>query len=420
LALAPLTAPRLLNILVVNLGSSSLKCAFFRLPQADLPEEPLEPEWKASVGWGDLPGTASARIARESGESLERALPLREPIAALEAVLPHLWSGPAQAVDSPADVDGVGHRVVHGGDRLRESTRITPDVRRLLADLADLAPAHNASQVQGIDTAVRLLGPGVPQFAVLDTAFHSTLPAAAFAYPLPHEWLERGIRRYGFHGISHKYASERTARLLGKPLESLRIVTCHLGSGCSLAAVADGKSLDTTMGFTPMEGLMMATRSGSVDAGILLHTLRHGVSAEALDDILNRRSGLKGLSGLSGDMRLVLAAREKGDTRAALAFEVYVHRLRGGIGSMVASLGGADVLTFTGGVGENAAPVRAAACDALECFGLRLDEGLNAAVEAGDRDIATADSRARILVVHAREEWAIASEAHRLLRPRAS
>jgi acetate kinase len=236
----------------------------------------------------------------------------------------------------------------------------------------------------------RLLGADVPQVAVFDTAFHADLPAAAYAYAGPHEWLGAGLRRFGFHGINHEYVAEQAASMLGRDLADLRLITCHLGSGCSLAAVAGGRSVDTTMGFTPMEGLVMATRSGSVDPGLLLHLLRAGADADSLDDLLNKRSGLAGLAGGSGDMRELLDARRQGDARACLAFDVYVHRLRREIGAMLGALGGADAVVFTGGVGENAAVVRTEAMAPFAFLG------------------------ARVLVVPAGEERAIAHSAARL------
>jgi len=404
-----------MNVLVLNSGSSTLKCALFRLPDGSLRSKAETPLWRARVAFDELPGTARAEVEREDQEAIELSFPLRDPGEILEAILPHLWSGQAKALPGPGSIDSVGHRIVHGGDRLSESTKITPEVRRTLEELGELAPLHNAVEVSGIDAVSRLLGPRVPQVAVFDTAFHRTLPPPAFAYPLPHDWLTRGLRRFGFHGISHQYLSRRAAFLLGRSGDSLRLVTCHLGSGCSLAAIAGGRSVDTTMGFTPIEGLMMATRSGSVDPGLLLHVLRRGeVSLAELDLVLNRRSGLLGLSGLSGDMREVLLAIERGDERARLAFEVYVHRIRGGIGALMASLGGLDALVFSGGVGENAPKVREAVCAPLACFGLILDGKKNGSPRE-DEDVATATSGARILVVRTEEEWEIASECHRLL-----
>jgi acetate kinase len=260
----------------------------------------------------------------------------------------------------------------------------------------------------------RILGPDAVQVAVFDTAFHASLPPPAYVYPGPYEWLGEGIRRYGFHGISHQYTSRRAAAILGKDLASLRMITCHLGNGCSLAAIRDGISIDTTMGFTPLEGLMMGTRSGTIDPGIIIHLVRHrGYRAEALDRVLNKESGLRGVSGISGDMRTVLAAVDRGDARAQLAFDVYVHRLRSEIGAMLASLGGLDALVFAAGVGENSPQVRAQAVAGFAFLGAKLDEAKNAQ-SPPDADIAAPDSAVRVLVVHTQEEWEIARESFRV------
>jgi acetate kinase len=262
--------------------------------------------------------------------------------------------------------------------------------------------------------ACRRLIPHAQQVAVFDTAFHHTLPPAACVYPGPYAWFEHGIRRYGFHGISHESAAHRAATLLQRPLPDLRLITCHLGNGCSLAAVSGGVSVDTTMGFTPLEGLMMGNRSGSVDPGILVYLLRHGsVSADELDVTLNRRSGLLGVSGVSEDMREVLKAADAGNTRASLALDIYVHRLRQAIAAMAASLAGVDAIVFTGGVGENAPVIRSRAGAGLGFLGVRLDEPANRA-NGLDGNIAAPDSAVAVLIVAAQEDWAIAAAAWRL------
>jgi acetate kinase len=309
-------------------------------------------------------------------------------------------------------VDVVGHRIVHGG-KFRESTVLTSEVRAAIAQRAEMAPTHNRLELAAIDTVNRVLGTHVTQVAVFDTAFHSTLPPAAYVYAASYAWLDQRIRRYGFHGISHQYAARRAAELLGS--KSPRLITCHLGNGASLAAVRDGRSIDTTMGFTPLEGLMMGSRSGSLDPGILIHLMRQGKTADQLDDLLNRQSGLLGISGISGDMREILAAAESGHERARLAFDIYTHRLVREIGGMLAVLGSLDALVFTGGVGENCPPLREAAARQLAFLGLRLDPAKNAAPEP-DMDVAAADSAVHLLVIHAEEEWEIARECYRLAR----
>jgi acetate kinase len=264
----------------------------------------------------------------------------------------------------------------------------------------------------------------VPQIAVFDTGFHRTMPLSAKTYPGPYEWFEQGIRRYGFHGINHQYCAQRAAQLLGKNLNSLKLVTCHLGNGCSLAAIREGRSVDTTMGFTPLEGLMMGTRSGSVDPGILTYLMRQRqLSGQQLDEILNQKSGLLGISGISSDMREILAASKNGNeptkqVRAKLALEIYVHRLRSGIGSMIAVLGGVDAVVFTAGVGENSPEVRAAACDNFAFLGVKLDQAKNAQSALDndrDNDISAPDVSVRVLVIHAQEDWMIARECWNLL-----
>jgi acetate kinase len=330
----------------------------------------------------------------------------------LRPVLESLWTGDLRAVDSPSDVDVVGHRIVHGGPKYRESAPLTTEVRAAIAKEVEFAPSHNRFELEAVQAVDEVIGTGVLQVAGFDTGFHSTLAPAAYVYPGPYQWLEQGVRRYGFHGMSHRYAARRASELSDEPLP--RVITCHLGNGASLAAIRDGKSVDTTMGFTPLEGVMMGTRSGSLDPGILIYLIRHrGYGAEQLDRILNQESGLLGVSGLSGDMREILRAIDGGNERARLAFDVYVHRLVRELGGMLAVLGGLDALAFTGGVGENCAPLRARVSEHLEFLGLRLDPAKNAN-PANDADVASADSRVPVLVIHAQEEWEIARDCYQL------
>jgi acetate kinase len=313
------------------------------------------------------------------------------------------------------EVTAVGVRVVHGGAEFRHTVLIDQQVEDRLAEVADLAPLHDPPALEAV-RAVRRACPDLPVVACFDTSFFATLPAAAATYALPWAWIERwALRRFGFHGLSHAYAGRRAAELLGRPPADLRVVTCHLGAGASLAAVAGGAAVDTTMGFTPLDGLVMATRSGSVDPGLLLWVQQHGgVPVDEVGRALLFDSGLAGLSGTSGDMRQVIAAADGGDERAGLALAVYLHRLRSGIASMAAALGGLDAVVFTGGVGQNSPPVRAGACAGLEFLGVTLDAGRNEATDAGDRDVARAGSAVPILVVQAREEQEIAREVRRL------
>jgi acetate kinase len=312
------------------------------------------------------------------------------------------------------DVDVVGHRVVHGGTRFTCATLIDSHVEKALSELADLAPLHQPRSLAGIDAASALL-PDVPQVACFDTAFHATLPEVASTYAIPSEWREGlGVRRYGFHGLSHAYASRRAAELLGRELEEMRIVTCHLGSGASLAAVMQGASVDTTMGFTPLEGLVMATRSGTIDPGIVTWLIEHAhMSVEDLAQDLEHSSGLLAVAG-TADMRQVESRAASGDSDSRLALGLYVHRLRSEIASMASSMNGIDTLVFTGGVGENSAVVRSEAAAGLSFLGMYLDDRANRSATP-DVDISAPGAELRTLVVEAREDVQIADEVRRLL-----
>ncbi|HEX9620019.1 MAG TPA: acetate/propionate family kinase [Polyangiaceae bacterium] len=307
--------------------------------------------------------------------------------------------------------DVVGHRIVHGGPRFRAAVAIDDSVRGALERLKHLDPEHMAPALAGID-AVRTAFPALPQIAAFDTAFHATLPDAASGYALPFEWTERwDLRRFGFHGLSVAYAVERTSELLGETPRHL--VVCHLGSGCSITAVADGRSVDTTMGFSPLEGLMMATRSGSVDPGLLLYLEEHcGLSTGELREALTHRSGLLGVSGVSNDLRKVLAAAESGSTRARLAYDRFVLSARRALGAMTGALGGVDAVVFTGGIGENSGEIRRDVARALAFAGLELDASLDA--NKSDRVVSAAGSRVRVLVIRSREDLAILKEVLRV------
>jgi acetate kinase len=312
-------------------------------------------------------------------------------------------------------VDAVGHRIVHGGGMFRAPAVIDTAVRERIVALSELAPLHQPRGVAGIDVLAQLL-PGTPAVACFDTAFHTTLPDAAATYALPQEWNQRwGLRRYGFHGLSHSYAARRAADLLGRSATALRIVTCHLGAGASLAAVAGGRSVDTTMGFTPLAGLVMATRTGSLDPGLVLWLQQHaGLEVDQLSHVLEFESGQAGLTGGTGDMRDVLHDVAAGHSRAILAFEVYLHRLRREIAAMTAALGGLDVLVFTGGIGEHSPEVRAAAATGLGYLGVVHEERNRAAVT--DTDISTGQAPVRTLVVTAREDIEIARHTRATLQ----
>jgi acetate kinase len=323
----------------------------------------------------------------------------------------------ATVLDAMPECEAVGHRIVHGGNQFHDAVRVDTAIEAALLSLSSLAPLHQPRAVAGIRIMTQLR-PDLPQVACFDTAFHASMPAAAATYALPKQWREQwGLRRFGFHGLSHAYASRRAAQLVGRTGDGeLRVVTCHLGAGASLCATVGGRSVDTTMGWTPLEGLVMATRSGTIDPGLVLWLLQHGgLAVEEVARALEADSGLAGLSGIAGgDLREVLAARAAGDGAAALAFEVYVHRLRRELGEMIAVLGGVDGLVFTGGVGEHAAVVRADACAVLGFAGIALDPDRNASL-AGEGEISAPSAGARTFVVTAREDLEIARQVRELL-----
>ena len=402
-----------MKVLVLNAGSSSQKCRLYEIDDAgNLPEVAPMPLWEADADWTHHPGTTELKISNDHGAHLSEKLDTDVRTEVLEYILKSLWSGKTQVLSHISDIDMVGHRVVHGGSEFEKSTLVTPEVKNAIARLSVLAPLHNPADLEGIEVVERILS-DVPQVVVFDTAFHRHMPLPAMVYPGPYEWYEEQIYRYGFHGISHQYCSMRAAQILGKDLDLLRIITCHLGNGCSLAAVQNGRSIDTTMGFTPLEGLMMGSRSGSIDPGIILYLLQQKkLTVEQIDETLNKASGLKGILG-TGDMRQVLHSMKEGNPRAKLAFDMFVHRLRYYIGAMLASLGGMDALVFTGGIGENAAQVRKATCEAFAFLGLKLDASKNGQSPA-DQVISTADSEVPVLIIHTQEDWAIARECWKL------
>ena len=400
-----------MKILVLNSGSSSQKSCLYEVNA--LPSgPPPEPVWAGKMEW-ERDDAARVHVRNSSGARIDQQVRIDSRAHATEQLLETLWRGDAHVLSSPSEIDIVGHRIVHGGETFQAPTFLTPEAKRALLKMASFAPLHNRTELEGVDVVETMIG-SVPQIGVFDTAFHSHMPDSAAVYPVPFEWTTKGIRRYGFHGINHEYCAERAAQLLGRNLDSLKLVTCHLGNGCSLAAIQNGRSVDTTMGFTPLEGLMMGTRSGSIDPAIFTFLLRERkFTAEELDKALNADSGLLGVSGLSGDMRKILAARKEGHARATLAFEMFVRSLRFHIGAMTAILGGLDVLVFTGGIGENSPEVRMETRRNLEFFGTRLDGARNAA-SAPDGEISHQDSRVRVLVIQAQEDWAIARECWKL------
>lgn len=391
-----------MNILVLNSGSSSLKYQLFAWPA----EAPVCSGLVERIGAPEATITHKTFAPEPAEQRLTRPLP--DHAAALAEVLRLLQAGP---IRDPAEVAVVGHRVVHGGEAFAATTLITEEVKAEIRRLFALAPLHNPANLQGIEVAERLF-PQARQVAVFDTAFHQTLPDYAYRYALPTAlYEEQRIRKYGFHGTSHQFVAARAAEYLSNP--DARLITIHLGNGCSVAAVRAGRSLDTSMGFGPLAGLVMGTRSGDVDPAVLLHLLAD-YSPAALSTLLNKESGMLGLAG-SSDLRDIGAALAAGDARAELAYALYAYRIRQYIGAYVAVLGGLDAIVFTAGVGENDAEVRARVCQGMEFFGLVLDEARNRERAPGLRDLSGEGARARILVVPTNEELEIARQCAALL-----
>ncbi|QLE43444.1 acetate kinase [Nostoc sp. C052] len=404
-----------MKILVLNAGSSSQKSCLYEIADEALPSQAPQPLWEGKINWIQDRGVAEIEVKTATGGTLQKSISGDSPQAHLTYMLNTLDRDTTKVIDRLSEIDVVGHRIVHGGEDYRDSVVITEDVKKAIAGLSNLAPAHNPVGLEGIEAIEKILG-DVTQVAAFDTGFHGTLPDAAAIYPGPYQWVEQGIRRYGFHGISHQYCSQRAVQILGGDVASERLITCHLGNGCSLAAIKNGRSIDTTMGFTPLEGLMMGSRSGSVDPGILIYLLQYcNYTVEELNHVLNKDSGLKGISGVSSDMREVGEAIAQGNSRAQLAWDIYVHRLRSAIGAMLTSLGGLDALVFTAGVGEHSWQIRQAACEAFGFIGLKIDLEKNQQ-QPVDEDIATPDSAVRVLVIHTQEDWAIAQQCWQLLK----
>ena len=391
-----------MKILVCNAGSSSLKFSLFE----------AEGELLLAEGGIDWTTKPTRLVFRRTGhQEIREELKLEKHADAVARILDDLRAGPSAPLRVLGELQAVGHRVVHGGERYTAAVRITPEVKRAIGELAELAPLHNPASLDGI-TAVEQVLPKVPQVAAFDTAFHATLSEAARTYPVPQKWTrEWGMRRYGFHGLSHSYCAGRAAEMIGR--RDLRLIIAHLGNGASVSAVRNGICVDTSMGFTPLEGLMMGTRSGTVDPGMLVYLLRHKrLDVNELDHALNYESGLLGVSGVSSDMRQVLSELPD-NPDARLAVEVYVHRIRQTVGAMAATLGGVDALVFTAGVGEHAPEIRKRVCENLNYLGLELDRTANETCQP-DADVAMPASAARILVIATREDLTIMRETRKL------
>ena len=409
-----------MNILVLNCGSSSVK---FQLIRTDLEEIAANSDQRLARGNIErIGGEAIVTLQLSGREPTRSTSQLRDTRAAVELIVRWACSEDSaiEHIRSIADIHAVGHRVVHGGERFTHSVVINDDVLRGIEDCIDLAPLHNPTNIKGIMAAREVFGAGLPQVAVFDTAFHQTLPEHAFLYALPYQLYRRHrIRRYGFHGTSHRYVAYRYRQLRKIERDQTNVITMHLGNGCSIAAIRAGDSLDTSMGLTPLEGLVMGTRSGDIDPAIVdFVAAKEGLTAQQVETLLNKQSGLLGISGLTNDMRELLdEAHENNDRRARLAIEIFCYRARKYIGAYLAAMGGADALVFTGGIGENSPEIRGRICSELEWLGLKIDDELNTRHLNGmEGVISDATSRLAIYVIPTDEELLIARDTARAVR----
>jgi acetate kinase len=409
-----------MNILVLNCGSSTVK---FQVIETDAEQLARDEDRRLASGIVERIGSQALITFQATGHAKERhAEPIRDHRAAIDRILRWLVSAASNIdeIGSLADIDAVGHRVVHGGERFLRSVRVDEDVIEGIEDCIELAPLHNPANLKGIRVTAELLGASVPQVAVFDTSFHSTMPEASYLYGIPYQHYRRHkIRRYGFHGTSHRYVAYRYRQLRAIAREKVDIISLHLGNGCSACAIKGGESFDTSMGFTPLPGLLMGTRCGDVDPSVLefLHH-KEGLTFTEIDALLNKQSGLLGVSGLTSDMRELLEEEsDKGDRRARLAIDMFCHRVRHYVGAYFAAMGGADAVVFTGGIGENAAPVRERICRGLERLGLTLEPGRNSgAVGGASGEITRQGSTLAAFVIPTNEELVIARDTLRVLR----
>ncbi len=398
-----------MKILVVNAGSSSLKYQLID----------MDGEKVLAKGNCERIGIDGSKITHKTadGRKYEEEIPMPDHTAAFKCVEKCLTSGEAKAIDSMSEIGAVGHRIVQGGATFDHSVLVNDWVVDEITRLADLAPLHNKAHVQGIQACIDCLGKDVPEVVVFDTSFHQTMPPKAYMFGIPYEYYEKyKIRRYGFHGTSHRYVSGEAIRQLGLP-EKSRIITCHLGNGSSLAAVYDGKCVDTTMGLTPLDGFMMGSRSGTLDPSVVTHIInKEGLNAQQLSDLFNKKSGVLGISGVSSDNRDVEAAADNGNERAQHALEMQRYQITKFVGSFVAALGGVDAIVFTGGIGENSATLREYVCSHLEYMGLKLDKEKNEkAVRGGEGIITTDDSKVIATVIPTNEELVIARDTKQIV-----
>lgn len=405
-----------MKVLVLNCGSSSLK---FQLVETDAAAEAAGTDRSLAKGLVEnIGGTAVLKYERPGHKALKETAEILEHKVAVDRAIALLTDAATGVLRDRSEIGAVGHRVVHGGERFKASVKIDDDVLEGIEDCFEMAPLHNPPNVRGYRAARAVLG-GVDHVAVFDTSFHQTMPPEAYVYGLPYALYQRhGIRRYGFHGTSHRFVSRRLAALLGRAHDdpSLRVITCHLGNGCSVAAIRGGRSIDTSMGFTPLEGLVMGTRCGDIDPAALLHVvLREEIGSAEVNALANKHSGLLGISGLSHDMRTLLEAAGQGNERARLAIDVFCYRLRKYVASYVGALGGVDAVAFAGGIGENAPAIRAQSLLGLDAVGLALDAAANAAALGAEQEISPAGARARVFVVPTNEELLIARDTCRIV-----
>ena len=397
-----------MNVLVINAGSSSLKYQLI-----DMSKECVQ----ASGGCERIGLDGSKIKHKANGGEFTAEITMQNHAEAFKVVKQYLTQGEGRVIDSLDEISAVGHRVVHGGEKLKNSVIITDDVLAEIERVSELAPLHNPAGIQGIRACGEVFGAGVPQVAVFDTAFHSTMPREAYMFALPYEYYEKyGIRRYGFHGTSHKFVSMRCAELVGRPFEELKIITCHLGNGSSIAAINCGKVVDTSMGLTPLDGFMMGTRSGGVDPSAVLYLMkREGWSPDEASDVLNKKSGALGISGVSSDERdIKKAAYEEGNERAQLSQKMMRYQIRKFIGAYAAAMNGVDAIVFTGGIGENNTTTRLKICEKLTHLGVMPDQETNKHSRGIETRISTADSKVSVWVIPTNEELLIARETKQL------
>ena len=396
-----------MKILVINAGSSSLKYQLFDMDSGEVTAKGL----CERIG---VDGRVTHKRPGKENYVLDKALPDHE--TALSTVLSLITDKELGVIKDISEIDAVGHRIAHGGEKLRSSSLIGEKELEYLHSIAEINPLHGPPAIKGIEACRKIL-PDIPQVGVFDTAFYGTLPEYAYIYPLPYEYYEKyKVRRYGFHGTSHRYVTAEAAKMIGKPLSELKVITCHLGNGSSVTATKYGNAVWTSMGFTPQDGIMMGTRTGAIDPTVLTYIMKkEGLSAEEAEDMINRKSGLYGVSGVSSDCREVMQAEKDGDARSHLAVEMLVDSVKKAIGSSLAEMNGADVLVFTAGIGENDAEIRSRICKDMDFFGIKIDGEANVTAKRGtEQDITSADGKVRVLIIPTDEEYMIAKDTQNL------